>query len=354
MKGRSILLSSAVLALVGCGGDDGGSVSSVWEGQYYVALGVSQLGDSPTGPICLEITQNGAQVSGKAWVAGYLWGGSYSGTLSGSTFTGQVSGSDLNNSNVTVEFDGLVSGNQMNGTVTINGQPYDVTLTKKTDKSSCGWASRRLVETFGLALGSAISGDPSNPNSLGYTLASFITQVPRVNVKVDNQTYQNWWACIWEVRDKTGGTPSEYTLGGIIDTDNFSRLAGWYVKTASPSIGVDVSLNPQTVNASLDNTNNPALYTDGTLIFLANGANDTYYNDRTQVSSNNPFYVSPCIGGIQYQVYMSEISSFYIKFDGIGNDSNTHTFESPPNASLTNQNNNIPALYIEVVSCPAT
>jgi len=346
-------LSAVSLALLACGGgggDGGGeSISGVWKGEYTAQLS-SKAGDSPKGPICLEITQNGAQVSGKAWVSGYVWESSYSGTVSGNTFTGQVSGQDLNNQSVTVNFDGNVSGNQISGTVKIGNQTYNITLTKDTNKSSCGWANRALAAAFGQALGSAISGNTGNPNQLGYTLASFITEVPRVDVKVDNQTYQDWWACIWEIRDKTGGTPSEYTVAGIIDTSNFSRMAGWYVKTASPSIGVDTSLNSQTVNASLDKNNNPAVYTDGTLTFFADGTGDTYYNSGTQVSGD-PFYVSPCSGGVQYKVWMSKISSFYIKFDGAGTDLKTHSFESPPGASSTTQNNNIPALYIEKVSC---
>lgn len=98
MKGRTFLLSSALVILVGCGGGGGGggeTISGVWEGSYTEQLSTLQTKEAQKGPICLEISQNGAQVSGKAWVSGYLWGEGYSGTVSGNTFTGQVSGQDL-------------------------------------------------------------------------------------------------------------------------------------------------------------------------------------------------------------------------------------------------------------------
>ncbi|RLJ71392.1 hypothetical protein BCF55_1694 [Hydrogenivirga caldilitoris] len=361
MSGKRLLagVSLVSLALFGCGGGGGGgeTISGVWEGSYTDQSGPTS-GSPAEGPICLEINQNGAQVTGKAWVSGYIWGGSYSGTASGTTFTGQVSGNDLNDQSVTVNFDGNISGDKISGTVTIGSKTYNINLDKKS-KSNCGWASRELALAFGRALGGAISGNPSSPDPTGNILASFITVVPRVDVKVDTQTYQNWWACIWEIRDTTGGTPSEYTVAGIVDTTTFSRFAGWYVSNATPSIGLkDSSSNyqAQQVDATLGNSGDVALYTDGTLTFFSDGTSDTYFNNGTQLQAgSNPFYVSPCDPdtGTQYKVWMTNISSFYIKFDGPGTDFQNHSFESPPGASNTppSTNDEIPALYIEKVSC---
>ena len=339
----------------GGNGDSGGQTTEVWVGSYTGPSPSS--GSAPTGRICLSFKKNGAHVTGSVWVAGWIWKEDFSGTITANNtqLSGRATGRDLNGNTVTVDFNLSVSGNTITGTVTINGTNFNVSLQKDSTKSECGWAERRLANDFAQILGGAISGDPNSPDPLGRVLASFITEVPRVDVKVDGKTYQKWWACIWEVRDRTTTPTTEYTVAGIIDTLSVpSRMAGWYVKNATPSIGVadTPSLDPQDVNATLDGSNDPAVYTDGTLSFIADGTGDKYFNNGTSVKGD-PFFVSPCDGGTQYKVWMSEISSFYIKFDGpsLSLPSTNHSFESPPNASSTNQNTKIPALYIEKVTC---
>ncbi len=386
MKGRSLLLSSAVLALVGCGGDDGGSVSGVWVGEYTgvvqgdtvvgVQIGALQTGQGK-GPICLEINQNGAQLSGKAWVAGYIWGGNYSGTVSGSTFTGQVNGETLNSNNVTVNFDGNVSGDQISGTVTVEvtdpatstttTYTYDVTLTKKTNKSSCGWASRGLVDAFATALGSA-SGD----TGLGTVLASFITQVPRVDVSIDGGPLQNWWVCIWEVREYNYDSfcninvTKEYTVGGIINDQTFNQAIGWYVEELnnlnSPPhyIGLDIDLLSRNVNIQgLSSTTSLfAGYFDFSNLsnsFTANGGTeDVYQTQGTTLDPNtSPFYVSDCILDnqdnqyYQYKVWMTTINDFCITFNTTT--PTNRSASAPPDACTGTET--VDALYIEKVPC---
>ena len=361
MMGKFLAITTALcssLLIFGCssggGGNGGGQTTEVWIGNYSGSAPTS--GDAPTGKICLKLTQNGAQVTGSAWVAGWLWKADFSGTLTNNTqLSGSASGQDLEGNNITVDYNLTISGNTITGSITVNGATtynFSVNLQKDPNKTDCGWASRELANAFAQALGGAISGNPSSPNPLGNELAAFITEVPKVNVKIDGNTYPDWWACIWEVRDRTTTPATEYTVAGIIDTSNVQRMAGWYVQNSTPNIGVDSSLGQQIVNASLDNSNNPAVYTDGTLIFAADGSGDTYFNNGTRVSGD-PFFVSPCVSGTQYKVWMSEITSFYIKFDGpsFSLTPTNHSFESPPNASSSNQNTNIPALYIEKVTC---
>lgn len=362
MKRKFLSIATALISsafIFGCSagggnGDSGSKTTEVWIGSYTGSS--PSLGSAPTGKICLSFSKNGAQVTGDVWVAGWLWGENFSGTITANDtqLSGSATGHDLNGNTVTVNFDLSISGNTITGTVTINGTTtynFNVSLQKDTTKTECGWAERGLANDFAQILGGAISGDPNSPDPLGRVLASFITEVPRVDVKVDGKTYQKWWVCIWEVRDKTTTPASEYTVAGIIDTNSTPRgMAGWYVRNATPSIGVDDTLSPQPVNASLDISGDPAVYSDDFFKFSADGTGDTYFNNGTQVSGD-PFFVSPCVGGTQYKVWMSRISSFYVKFGGPGNDFQNHTFESPPDASSTNQNTNIPALYIEKDNC---
>lgn len=353
LKVVSIILAFfGLITMYGCesGPTEGGETTEVWEGNYTGSA--SGSGTNPQGPLCLEITRSGGQVSGNAWISGYLWEVSLSGNVTGNTISGKASGKDLTGKTITVNFTLNVSVNTMSGTIQvddgINSWSFDVNLEKKTTKTKCGWASRELALAFATALGNA-SGD----NALGSALASFITRVPTVEVEIDGKIQdQDWWACIWEVRDNVNST--EFTLGAIIElSPPFQRKAGWYVQTGTPgSIGVDTSLNSQEVNASLGTSGNQAAYLGGTFSFAADGTNDNYYNGGTQVG-NSPqlIFVSQCSGGVQYKVYMTTISSFYIRFNGLGTDSINHTFESPSDASSLNQNQNVEALYIQIDNC---
>lgn len=350
----AFLLLIGFLSIYGCeggpaqGGD--GSTAEVWEGSYTGTA--SGSGSAPQGPICLEITRNGGQFSGVAWVSGYIWEVSFSGSVTGNNLSGKATGKDLSGKTITVDFNLNVSTNTITGTIQVsdgsNSWSFNVDLEKKNTRNRCGWAPRELALAFASALGNA-SGDPS----LGTALATFITRVPTVEVEIDGVIQdQDWWACIWEVRDIVNST--EYTLGAIIELSSpFQRKAGWYVETGTPgSIGVDASLNSQEVNADLGTSGNQAGYIGNTFSFPADGTNDNYYNSGTTVDPpGQPFFVSQCVGGVQYKVYMTTIKSFYIRFDGAGTDSKSHTFESPSDASNLNQNQNVPALYIEKDNC---
>ncbi|EDP76389.1 hypothetical protein [Hydrogenivirga sp. 128-5-R1-1] len=362
MRVKYLVLSSALIAAAGCGGGGGGggeTISGVWKGEYTGSAPTS--GATPKGPICLEINQNGAQVSGSAWVSGYIWSGSYSGTVSGNTFTGQVSGKDLNNNDVTVSFDASVSGNNITGRVTVTvgsqTQTYNITLEKESDPN-CGWANRDLASAFGQALGNA-----SGSSSLGTALASFITSVPQVNVSIDGSPPQNWWVCIWEVRERDASkTPTkEYTIGGIIEDQNFSKGIGWYVEESSNLnsvphyIGLDSNLNSRNVNVTNLNGSVPKVagyfdFLTSSLFMADGGVEDVYKTSGTSLPANSdPFYVSECDSATntQYKVWMTTINDFCITF-------NTTTpanrsASAPPDACTGTAK--VDALYIEKVTC---
>ncbi|GEM_PF-5218582 len=331
------------------------SISGVWSGTYSQTSTLASDTTTPRGPICLEISQNGTNVSGKGWVSGVLWGENFSGTVTGNSFSGTISGKDIGGNNISVSFSGTITSNQISGTVTVSSgstsATYNISLNKDSAKSNCGWAGRDVALAFGQALGSAISGDPNSPSSDGYIFASFITEVPKVNVKVDVTEYQDWWACVWEIRDKT--TSAEQTLGAIISPD-LTKITAWKINDGGQDIGLNASDQPASFSNPLaPATGADAFYTDvastPALLFQADGrgSDDQYFNNGTQLGQ--PFYVSPCMSGKRYTVYMTELP-FYLKFSGTGTDLSSHTFETPPNPSNTNLNN-IPSLYIEINSC---
>ena len=173
-----------------------------------------------------------------------------------------------------------------------------------------------------------------------------------MDVKVDNNTYQDWWVCIWEVRDNTGSADYPvYTLGGVVDNIGFTKWAGWYVD----DIGLNNDKTPKAINKALLDVNSPsdinkAMYVDlisqPQVIFGSDGTGDSYTNNGTTVESE-PFYVSECNNGKQYKVYMSQIP-FSIIFDGADiSTSDPHSFEAP----ATGSTETVPALYIEVNNC---
>jgi len=365
----SVALLSA-FALIGCsspsGGDGGGgaTISGVWQGSYTGPSPTS--GAAPQGPICLQINQSGTQVNGKAWISGYLWNVNYTGTLSGSSLTGSFSGQDLNGNTVNVDYNFSVSGNNITGKVTItigsNTYTYDVSLTKSTSKSDCGWASRELANAFGRALGNA-----SGNSALGTALASFITEVPRVNVRINGTDYQNWWVCIWEVREKdSSGTPTrEYTLGGIIDDQTLQGAIGWYVVEESGT--GDLNSPPHFIGLASDHSQRTVSFTDlggsspkvagyydfQSLLnsFTADGNNndDKYQTDGTSLNSGSqPFFVSECDSSTntQFKVWMTTINNFCITFN---NTTFSRSASAPPDACTVKET--VPALYIEKVAC---
>ena len=364
--GKFLAITTALcssLLIFGCssggGGNGGGQTTEVWIGNYSGSAPTS--GDAPTGKICLKLTQNGAQVTGSAWVAGWLWKADFSGTLTNNTqLSGSASGQDLEGNNITVDYNLTISGNTITGSITVNGATtynFSVNLQKDPNKTDCGWASRELANAFADALGSA----SSNPD-LGTALASFITEVPRVDVKIDGTTYQQWWACIWEVRkkDSSGNPTMEYTIGGIIDDQSFQKAIGWYVEDDNLSdtnyfIGLDKNLNSRNVNVSGLNTSNPrgAAFLDFWNAFnyftADGGTEDVYKTSGTQVTPNSdPFFVSKCdpSTNTQYKVWMTTINNFCIKFDTTPTN---RSASAPPNACT--ETVSIPALYIEEVAC---
>ncbi len=334
------------------GGEGSVDITGVWSGTFS-PISSTETQYTPKGTACIEFNQSDSSVSGKSWISGVLWGEDFSGNFDGNNLTVTISGKNLSNENVEINIDGSLSDNNtITGTVTFNGKDYEFTISK-TDKQNCGWADRDLAVAFGYVLGSAISGDNNNPDQFGYILASFITEIPKADVKVDNNVYQDWWVCIWEVKDNT--TSEKYTLGGIIETTQYKKTAGWY----TDDIGLDDSRNSKEITVSLQNLQTSSInfagYIDNTttppFIFGSDGSNDTYYNQGTTINGE-PFFVSECNTGKQYVVWMSEIP-FYLKFDGanIANSAENHSFESPPNPSNTNLNA-VPSLYIEINSCP--
>ncbi len=368
MRSRKLILglSAASLTLFGCGGDGGGeNVAGVWIGNYTVQLSSQQTGNAPKGPVCLELTQNGSQVSGKGWVGGYLWESNFNGTISGNAFRGTVTGQTLGNSQITVNFDGTVTSNQISGTVTVNGNTYNVNLSKDENKTECGWASRELVFAFGEALGRAYGGSDDH---FVRQLISFISEVPTIDVNINGQTYQNWWACIWEIRNKvTPSSPTEITLGAIInpqklDPNGNIEFAMWQLYNTDPNIGLDINFSSQPINENFDSSapgtgSNGAYYVyryapgSSKYILLDATLDDEYKNEGT-VLSGEPFFVSECLGTSQYKVWMTQIP-FYVRFSGDYMDSGTRigngSFSSPPNAPASTVT--IPALYIEVNQC---
>ncbi len=363
VQALSILLTVIFASCSGGGGggngDTGGeegviNLTGVWSGSYSLSpIDAAAAQYSPKGQVCIEFNQSNNSVTGKSWVSGLLWGENFNGNFDGNNLTGTISGMNLNNENISISINSSLSDNNtITGTVTVDGKDYDFEITK-TDKQECGWADRDLALAFGNVLGSTISRDNDNPNPFGYVLASFITEIPKADVKVDSNIYQDWWVCIWEVKDNT--TTEKYTLGGIVKTSQYNKMAGWY----TDDIGLDNSNNPKEITINLQNlqtsTINFAGYIDNSVnppfVFVSDGSNDTYYNKGTTVNGE-PFFVSECNAGKQYAVWMSEIP-FYIKFDGPNPNAptETHSFESPPNPSNTNLNT-VPSLYIEINSCP--
>lgn len=343
--------SFAVAFFVSCGGGGGGSssssgVSGVWEGSYQISTysGVVKY------PVCLEINQSGGSLSGKGWIGGSLWKENIIGSISGNSVNMSLSGNDTFNNHVDVNIDANVVANRMTGTLTKNSSNFNLDV-RKTSKSSCNWADKNLVDAFARNLSRAITNNPDD--SSGKILASFITMVPFVDVKINGTTYNDWWICIWEVRDNVNH--KEYTVASIIDISSGDKGVYWYVNDDdlhNPPyyIGLDTSYNSRLVNITgLNNfsadPNKVAAYGNfsTSFFFFANGGpEDVYHNDGTSLMGT-AFWEGACNSGAKTKVFMTEIP-FYLYFDNGSN-----SVAAPPNAPSSTVT--VPALYVEINPC---
>ena len=326
----SLLMAGYFLTACGGGGTSPANVKGVWMGAYTA-------GDGTTIPVCLELNQSGSSLSGRAYVAGTLYNVNFSGTVSGNTFSGNISGTSLSNQQVTVQFSGTVSANSISGNVTVTSGSSSYSFTLKLDKtttSTCGWASQDVVQQFASFLGGVL-----NNADAGLALASVITSLPTVDVKVNGNQKNGWYVCIWEIRDKVNAT--EYSVGAFVNPSLTEGAA-----FAAKVIGLDSNRNPQVVSSFLDpNINEGAVYVNGTNTFKSDGINDSYQNATgTTLSSTNPYYVSPCSGGIRYRAWMGEFD-FSLSFDWTTPSSGS--FVAPPTGTKR-----IPSVYIEAEACP--
>ena len=344
--------SFAVAFFVSCGGGGGGSssssgVSGVWEGSYQVSTysGVVKY------PVCLEINQSGGSLSGKGWIGGSLWKEDISGSIAENSVDMSLSGNDTFNNPVNVNINANVVANRMIGTLTKNSSNFNLDV-RKTSKSGCNWADKNLVDAFARNLSRAIANDPDN--SAGKILASFITMVPFVDVKINGTTYNDWWICIWEVRDNVNH--KEYTVASIIDISSGDKGVYWYVNDNNLTdttyyIGLNTSYNSRLVNITgltdfSTNPNKVAAYGDfstSTIFFADGGSEDVYHNNGTSLMGA-AFWEGACNSGAKTKVFMTEIP-FYLYFDdGFG-----HSVAAPPNAPSFTVT--VPALYVEINPC---
>ncbi len=330
----SLLMAGYFLTACGGGGTSPANVKGVWMGAYTA-------GDGTTIPVCLELDQSGSSLSGRAYVAGTLYNVNFSGTVSGNTFSGNISGTSLSNQQVTVQFSGTVSANSISGNVTVTSGSSSYSFTLKLDKttaSTCGWASQDVVQQFASFLGGVL-----NNADAGLALASVITSLPTVDVKVNGNQKNGWYVCIWELRDKVNAT--EYSVGAFVNPSLTEGAA-----FAAKVIGLDSNRNPLPVSSSFDLAGERGLYINRSTnySFSSDGA-DSYQNATgTTLSSTNPYYVSPCSGGVRYRAWMGEFD-FSLSFDGsaTGSGPNPGFFIAPPTGTKR-----IPSVYIEAEACP--
>ncbi|ROR34888.1 hypothetical protein [Inmirania thermothiophila] len=375
MTQRHLALAMATALLAACGGgggdgssgsgaDDSGDASSggggtatelagVWKGSY------ENTSTGEKGPVCLELSQNGAQVSGKANVALQFWGADVSGELSGDSVSLTASGKDLEDQDVTVTFDGTVTGSAIDGTATVNSTSYQVSLTRVASATGCGWADRETVNAFATALGAALSGDPNSPDSKGAVYAALISELPEIRLETDfgdGAATEDAWTCVWEIRDNVN--TAEQVLGAVVSKDG-STWAGWMAANdgdptdPDPVIGVRASDRaPRPVKVTALSSGDPAaaVAVQGTKVFTADGEEtDEYRTAGTSgVAGAEPFLVTACEAGQRYKVWMSEISGLRLTFDGTGIDTGRGSASAPPQAE---PDADVPALYIEVESC---
>ncbi len=326
------------------------TINGVWIGEFSREI-ITQVTSAPKGKVCLELNQEEFKINGFGWVSGFIWGESFNLTAENNNIYGTITGKDLKDRKINIDlFLNKEDTMTLTGTISIQDKNYNIILKKQENLQECPWADKNLVLAFKKVIQNLIQQKSTTTSSehLDLILPSFITTVPKVYVKVDENIFKDWWIYIWEIRDNSSSAiyPT-YTIGGLISNDIYSSWAGWYTK----GIGLDAENKGKEINVLLENIQNNdidiAIYKDNTITFSSDGVEDFYYNKGTKISEN-PSLITECINGKQYKVWISQIP-FLLKFSGTDLNNNNHSFEIPiGNFSDTIT---IPSVYIEIYDC---
>lgn len=291
-----IFLSIMTIFFLGCSSGSGSDSSNnsqpeydysgVWEGTWHSTQNSSE------GIFCLEIQQNGDQVSGTIYLITKGEETGFSGQITENGFVLAKSGN--------WEFTATGDTVQLSGTYQMPDDQGEWTASKNPNKTKCDWASNDVRSYFQNILSAAGNqGDAA-------LLASLVTIVPVIDVKINDQTAQDWLACIWEIDDQVNN--DRYTLGAVFGKHpglNTNAAFGWTTNV------IHQQNSNITQQALFDENIDNGIGNFGPDVYLASSGSYTVTDDRDTTYTNSILYKSPCVNGQQIEVRMTDLSGTF-------------------------------------------
>ncbi len=295
--------------------------NGVWEGFWHSTQNASE------GILCMEIHESGENITATVHII-------VTGKIEG--FSGHSSDEGFTISNqANWEFTATGSTTQVTGEYTAPDDRGTWEAQKQPVKSSCEWVESDVRNRFRTILSSVRDA------RTGRSLASFVTAVPFEDVKINDKTAPDWWISIWEVDDRV--QMQRYTAGaafGQHPTGSTDAGIGWLSTTIHSQYSNIFARS--FFDEDLSNgfgTPGPDVYGATNGVYSINADADPNYNRPI-------LYRSPCEGGQQFVVRMTELTGSFV-MTGRNINGRTVDIRIPPDGEFQD----LGALHVLIRQC---